>query len=44
MKKTTLFLAFCFLANLIFAQGKEDNQNIVIGKTDSVQSKILGEQ
>jgi uncharacterized protein len=44
MKKTTLFLAFCLLANLAFAQGKEDNQNIVIGKTDSVQSKILGEQ
>ena len=44
MKKTILFLAFCFLANLIFAQGKEDNQNIVIGKTDSIQSKIMGEQ
>ena len=44
MKKTILFLAFCFLANLVFAQGKEDNQNIVIGKTDSIQSKIMGEQ
>jgi uncharacterized protein len=44
MKKTTLFLAFCLLANLTFAQGKEDNQNIVIGKTDSIQSKILGEK
>ena len=44
MKKTTLFLSFCFLTNLLFAQGKEDNQNIVIGKTDSIQSKILGEQ
>ncbi len=44
MKKTILFLAFCFLANLVFAQGKEDNQYIVIGKTDSIQSKILGEQ
>ncbi len=44
MKKTIVFLAFCFLANLVFAQGKEDNQNIVIGKTDSIQSKILGEQ
>jgi predicted alpha/beta superfamily hydrolase len=43
MKKTILFLAFCLLANLAFAQGKEDNQNIVIGKTDSIQSKILGE-
>jgi uncharacterized protein len=44
MKKTSLFLAFCLVANLVFAQGKEDNQNIVIGKTDSIQSKILGEQ
>ena len=44
MKKTILFLAFCFLANLVFAQGKENNQNIVIGKTDSIQSKIMGEQ
>lgn len=43
MKKIFFFLAFCFLANLVFAQGKEDNQNIVIGKTDSVQSNILGE-
>jgi uncharacterized protein len=44
MKKTFLFLAFCLVANLVFAQGKEDNQNIVIGKTDSIQSKILGEK
>ena len=44
MKKTFLFLTFCLLTNLVFAQGKEDNQNIVIGKTDSIQSKILGEQ
>lgn len=44
MKKTFLFLAFCLLANLVFAQGKEDMQNIVIGKTDSIASKILGEQ
>lgn len=44
MKKTSLFLTFCLLVNLAFAQGKEDNQNIVIGKTDSIQSKILGEQ
>lgn len=43
MKKSISFLAFCLVANLVFAQGKEDNQNIVIGKTDSVQSKILGE-
>ena len=44
MKKITLFFAFCLLVNLAFAQGKEDNQNIVIGKTDSIQSKILGEK
>jgi predicted alpha/beta superfamily hydrolase len=44
MKKTTFLLTFCLLANLAFAQGKEENQNIVIGKTDSIQSKILGEQ
>ncbi len=43
MKKTLLFLAFCLLANLAFAQGKVENQNIVIGKIDSIQSKILGE-
>ncbi len=44
MKKTTIFFAFCLLANLLFAQGKIDKQNIVIGKIDSVQSNILGEQ
>ncbi len=44
MKKTSLFLAFCLLASLVFAQGKVDNQNIVIGNIDSLQSKILGEQ
>lgn len=44
MKKTILFIAFCLLTNLVFTQGKEDKQNIVIGKTDSIQSKILGEQ
>lgn len=44
MKKTLISLAFCLLANLVFAQGKEDNQSIVIGKTDSIRSKILGEQ
>lgn len=43
MKKTLLFLAFCLLANRAFTQGKVENQNIVIGKIDSVQSKILGE-
>lgn len=42
--RNLFFLAFCLLANLAFAQGKEENQNIVIGKTDSVQSNILGEQ
>lgn len=44
MKKINLFLFFCFLTNIAFAQGKEEKQNIVIGKTDSIQSKILGEQ
>lgn len=44
MKKSILFLAFCLLANHSFSQGKIDKENIVIGKTDSVQSKILGEQ
>lgn len=44
MKKSISIAVFCFLTNLVFAQGKEDNQNIVIGKTDSIQSKILGEQ
>ncbi len=44
MIKLTLFLTFCLLANLAFPQGKVDKANIVIGKTDSVQSNILGEQ
>ena len=44
MKKSTLFLVFCFLANLAFSQGKIESDNIVIGKIDSVQSGILGEQ
>lgn len=43
MKKSTLFLLFCLLSNLVFSQGKVDKENIVIGKTDSVQSNILGE-
>ena len=44
MKKINLLLVFCLFANLAFAQGKEDNQKIVIGKTDSIQSKFLGEK
>lgn len=32
------------MANLAFSQGKVDKENIVIGKIDSVQSNILGEQ
>jgi uncharacterized protein len=44
MKKLKFFIAFCLLANILFAQGKVDKQNIVIGKMDSVQSNILGEQ
>ncbi len=44
MKKINLILAFCLFFNLAFTQGKEDMQSIVIGKTDSIQSKLLGEQ
>lgn len=44
MKKLTLFLTFCLLSNLTFSQGKVEKGNIVIGKIDSVQSDILGEQ
>ena len=44
MKKINLLLVYCLFVNLAFAQGKEDNQKIVIGKTDSIQSKILGEK
>jgi uncharacterized protein len=43
MKKTCLFLAFCLLANIAFSQGKMEKESIVIGKTDSIQSTILGE-
>lgn len=43
MKKLLSLAAFCLLANLSFSQGKVDNDKIVIGKTDSVQSAILGE-
>ena len=44
MKKTILLLIFSILTNLVFAQGKVEKGTIVIGKTDSIQSKILGEQ
>ncbi len=43
MKKTCLILTFCLLATLAFSQGKVEKGSIVIGKTDSVQSTILGE-
>lgn len=43
MKKICLSLAFCLLAMLAFSQGKMEKESIVIGKTDSVQSTILGE-
>ncbi|ULQ57103.1 hypothetical protein KJS94_02690 [Flavihumibacter rivuli] len=44
MKKAILVFAISLIAKANIAQGVENNQNIVIGKTDSVQSKILGEQ
>lgn len=44
MNKTIFLLAFCLLTNPAFPQGKVDKGNIVIGKMDSVQSNILGEQ
>ena len=43
MKNIILLLAFCLLATLTFTQGKVEKENIVIGKIDSVQSNILGE-
>jgi predicted alpha/beta superfamily hydrolase len=43
MKNVIIFLAFCLLATLTFSQGKVEKENIVIGKIDSVQSNILGE-
>ncbi|WP_353482857.1 alpha/beta hydrolase-fold protein [Haliscomenobacter sp.] len=43
MKKIGLFLTFCLLAMLAFSQGKVERESIVIGKIDSVQSTILGE-
>lgn len=44
MKVTYIFFGFYLLATMGFAQGKVEKDNIVIGKTDSVQSKILGEK
>lgn len=44
MKTTVLLFALSLLVNLSFAQGKVDKGNIVIGKIDSVESKILGEE
>lgn len=44
MKNIIFYFAFCLLANLVFSQGKVVNENIVIGKIDSVQSNILGEK
>lgn len=43
MKKAIFYLSFHLLTIIALAQGKVDNGNIVIGKTDSIQSKILGE-
>lgn len=43
MKKIILFLSFSLLVNLVYAQGKLQNENIVIGKIDSIQSNILSE-
>ncbi len=43
MKNVIIFLAFCLLTTLTFSQGKVEKENIVIGKIDSVQSNILGE-
>jgi predicted alpha/beta superfamily hydrolase len=43
MKNVIILLAFCLLTTLTFSQGKVVNENIVIGKIDSVQSNILGE-
>ena len=44
MKQTILLFAVWLLAIPVFSQGKAEQEKIVIGKTDSVQSKILGEQ
>ena len=44
MKKLIIVLALCLFAHLVIGQGLVDKENIVIGKTDSIESKILGEQ
>ncbi len=44
MKKIILLLILSILTNLVFAQGKVEKGNFVIGKRDSIQSKILDEQ
>jgi uncharacterized protein len=43
MKKIILHLVLLLMATLTFCQGKVEKENIVIGKIDSVQSNILGE-
>jgi predicted alpha/beta superfamily hydrolase len=43
MKNLILFLTFYLPATFTFSQGKVDKENIVIGKIDSIQSNILGE-
>jgi len=43
MKKIILFLALSIITNLVNAQGKVENESIVLGKIDSVKSTILGE-
>jgi predicted alpha/beta superfamily hydrolase len=44
IKNAIILFSFCLLTNLVFSQGKVSGKNIVIGKTDSIQSIILGEQ
>lgn len=43
MKIASALLSFIFLTHIGFSQGKVENEKIVIGKTDSIHSKILGE-
>jgi uncharacterized protein len=43
MKKIILHLVLLLMATLTFCQGKVEKENIVIGKIDSVQSNVLGE-
>lgn len=44
MKNVALFIAFCLAAVFAFSQGSVHEGSIVVGKIDSVQSRILGEQ